>query len=98
VSRTTVVRHREAQRNLPRELQGELVYIGRPGPWGNPFKIGPDGTRLEVIEKYRVWLRGQPDLVARARVELRGKMLGCWCAPQRCHGDVLADVADGAEP
>ncbi len=28
------------------------VYIGRPGKWGNPFEIGKDGNRAEVIEKY----------------------------------------------
>ncbi len=32
------------------------VYIGRPGPWGNPFVIGRDGTREQVIAKYRTWL------------------------------------------
>lgn len=71
------------------------VYIGRPSPWGNPFHIGPDGQRDSVIEKYRKWLLAQPELVARARQELRGKVLGCWCKPQACHGDVLAEVADG---
>lgn len=70
------------------------VYIGRPGPWGNRFRIGPDGTRAEVIEKYREWLMTQPELVERVRRELRGKILGCWCAPLACHGDVLAEVAE----
>ena len=69
------------------------VYIGRPGKWGNPFVIGKDGTRDEVIEKYEAWLRTQPDLLA-ALPELRGKVLGCWCAPQACHGDVLVRLAN----
>ena len=69
------------------------VYIGRPSKWGNPFAIGADGTREQVIEKYRRWLIAQPALMA-ALPELRGKTLGCWCAPQACHGDVLADLAD----
>ncbi len=34
------------------------------------------------------WLRTQPDLLA-ALPELEGKVLGCWCSPQECHGDVL---------
>jgi hypothetical protein len=71
------------------------VYIGRPSVWGNPFVIGKDGTRLEVIAKYRAYLQGQPSLMARARQELRGKVLACWCAPLACHGDVLAEVANG---
>ena len=69
------------------------VYIGRPGPWGNPFVIGRDGDRDEVIRKYESWLLEQPDLMARLP-ELRGKVLGCWCAPQACHGDVLLRLAN----
>jgi len=70
------------------------VYIGRPSVFGNPFKIGPDGDRDMVIERYRAWLLSQPDLVARARRELAGKDLVCWCAPLACHGDVLIEVAN----
>jgi hypothetical protein len=69
------------------------VYIGRPSVWGNPFVIGRDGTRDKVIRKYAAWLQTQPQLLARLP-ELRGKVLGCWCAPLPCHGDVLAHLAD----
>jgi hypothetical protein len=71
------------------------VFIGRPGRWGNPFILGRDGDRQEVIEKYRAWLRTQPQLVERARRELAGRVLGCYCAPLTCHGDILAAIADG---
>jgi len=69
------------------------VYIGRPSPWGNPFVIGRDGTRIEVIEKYRQWILTQPDLLARLP-ELKSKTLGCWCSPAACHGDVLVELAE----
>jgi hypothetical protein len=69
------------------------VYVGRPSKWGNPFMIGKDGSRDEVIAKYEAWLHAQPELLA-ALPELRGKVLGCWCSPQHCHGDVLARLAD----
>ena len=69
------------------------VYIGRPGPWGNPFEIGYDGTRADVVKKYREWLLNKPEMVAKVRSELKGKVLGCWCAPKQCHGDVLVEVA-----
>lgn len=72
------------------------VLIARPSPWGNPFKVGRDGTRAECIQKYRVWIHEQPHLLARIH-ELRGKRLGCYCAPLPCHGDVLADIADGGQ-
>lgn len=71
------------------------VYVGRPSVWGNPFEIGRDGDRAVVIRRYRLWLLGQPDLVARARAELRGRDLVCWCAPLARHGDVLLEVANG---
>lgn len=64
------------------------VYIGRGSKWGNPFYIGRDGTRAEVIEKYERWIRSQPDLMASLH-ELYGKRLGCHCHPLPCHGDVL---------
>jgi hypothetical protein len=69
------------------------VYIGRPSKWGNPFKIGPDETREQVIEKYREYILSRPDLIASLH-ELKGKRLGCWCKPKACHGDVLAELAD----
>lgn len=82
------------------------IYIGRASPrrrlkaskFANPFKIGRDGDRAQVLEKYRNYLRSRPDLIEAARRELRGKVLGCWCKPEACHGDILAAVADGGEP
>ena len=77
------------------------VYIGRAVPrsgfrasvWGNPFIIGKDGTRPEVMEKYRAWLLANPTLLGRLP-ELKGKVLGCWCAPEACHGDILSELAN----
>lgn len=68
------------------------VYIGRPSKWGNPYEIGRDGTREEVIQKYREYAEGFS--IAVIRRELGGKVLGCWCAPKACHGDVLAEMAN----
>lgn len=69
------------------------VYIGRPSKWGNPFTIGKDGTREEVIEKYKEWLMNS-DLVEAAKKELKGMTLGCWCSPNACHGDFLYELAN----
>lgn len=80
-------------------LRDQRVRIGRPSKWGNPFRIVAGGpTRAQVIERYRLFLRAHPELVAAARAELRGRVLGCYCVPDPCHGDVLAAVAEGAEP
>lgn len=69
------------------------IYIGRPSKWGNPFIIGRDGTREEVIQKYEDWIKTQPNLMA-ALGELDGKILGCWCKPKPCHGDVLVSLVE----
>lgn len=68
------------------------VYIGRPSKWGNPFEIGVDGTRSEVIAKYEKWILTS-DLMNDLH-ELEGKVLGCWCYPKACHGDVLLKLAN----
>lgn len=73
--------------------QGEVVYIGRPSKWGNPFAIDADWTREQVIEKYEAYIKSRPDLLA-ALPELAGKHLACWCAPRTCHGDVLLKLAN----
>lgn len=69
------------------------VYVGRPTKWGNPFEIGKDGTRDEVIAKYETWLQQQPKLLADL-ASLRGKDLVCYCAPQACHADILLRLAN----
>ena len=71
----------------------DSVYIGRPSKWGNPFVVGRDGSRIEVIRKYEAWIREQGVLMA-CLGELRGKDLVCWCAPLKCHGDVLMELAN----
>lgn len=81
--------------------QGLLVYIGRRGQyhtwpesiWHNPYHVGKDGDREQVCALHKTDLAGKPDLLARI-CELKGKALGCWCAPNRCHGDHLAERAN----
>jgi len=76
-----------------RHYQEFDVDISRTSKWGNPFVIGRDGTRIEVITKYLAHLERHPELLA-ALHELRGLRLGCWCKPRDCHGDILAELAD----
>jgi hypothetical protein len=79
---------------------GYDVLIGRPSKWGNIYSHRTDtkakflvSTRQEAIEKYEVWLRAQPHLIAELHT-LRDKVLGCWCRPETCHGDVLLKLID----
>ena len=69
------------------------VYIGRGSKWGNRFVIGRDGNREEVIKKYREWILKNDDLL-NCLGELKGKVLGCYCKPLPCHGDVLVELVD----
>lgn len=69
------------------------VYIGRPSKWGNPYIIGKDGTREEVIQKYEEHVRSSKILM-RALPSLEGKVLGCWCPPRPCHGEVLIKLLE----
>ncbi len=69
------------------------VYCGRPSKWGNPYLLGVDGNRKEVIIKFKKYLLANEELLSQLP-ELKGKILGCWCAPKACHCDVLADLAN----
>lgn len=79
--------------------RGSGEYIGRPSPLGNPFMIGRDGNRDMVIEKYEAWLTDiwnsggsnaqLTELFRLAELADEDLTLLCWCAPARCHGDVL---------
>lgn len=76
----------------------DAIYIGRPSKWGNPFEIGKDGTRREVVEKYKQYamsrLLDEKDSFTREIQELVGRDLVCWCAPLACHGDILLWLAN----
>ena len=100
---TTVVslrgRHRENGGQAPEGVVSIGRAMGRGGwrlpasEWANPFPIGRHGTREEVIAGYREDLLLRPELRA-ALPELRGRVLGCWCMPLPCHGDVLVELTD----
>lgn len=69
------------------------IYIGRGSKWGNPFVIGRDGDRSEVIEKYKKYVLSREDLLDSLH-ELEDKVLGCWCSPKPCHGDILKELVE----
>jgi hypothetical protein len=73
------------------------VFIGRPSKWGNPFRSGRDGSLQLVLAKYKLYVRRSKTLMA-ALSELRGKRLGCFCAPRPCHGDMLIELIEEIWP
>lgn len=82
------------------------IYIGRPSIFGNPFEIGKDGNREEVIEKYKNYFyeRLKKDNNFWRRVwECKGKVLGCWCVSKsidfirkekECHGEIILEYLE----
>lgn len=82
------------------------VYVGRPGKWGNPYRVGSDvpfkwaPNAATSVQWFRRRLRNNPNLVAAIRSELAGKDLACWCSEdaEHCHADVLLEVANGGTP
>ena len=79
-------------------IPDDAVYVGRPSKWGNPFRIGRNGTREEVIIKYHRWLMTAGWDIRGSLHELRGKDLVCWCAPLPCHADILLELANKPSP
>lgn len=77
-------------------------YIGRGSPLGNPFIIGKDGSREQVIAKYRVWLNEQImrrnpvvldelNRLGNKAIDEKGLALQCFCYPKPCHGEVIKE-------
>ena len=93
------------QGRKPNEVGPNEVYIGRntyngwrKSKWHNPYLVDKpgkkrDGTREEVLAKYRKYLLSNAELMADLP-ELLGKDLFCWCAPEGCHGDLLLKLAN----
>jgi len=82
----------------------DAVYVGRPTAFGNPFSHMTGTlaahrvrTRHEAIVAFERWFVAQPALIERAKLELRGKDLVCWCAPLPCHAAVLLRIANSVE-
>jgi len=93
---------RNPPKSLPAWCDWNLVRVDRSTVLGNPFRIGPDGTREEVIEKYRDWLpkayaeNPGVKLVIDRLVdhEIHSEhptVLLCWCDPKPCHAGVIRD-------
>ena len=95
----TVVRLRRKNGEVAQDCD---VYIGRQiymggwrlsrSKWANPFTVKEYGSSDEVIRRYREFLLQNTELLeALKNGELQGKVLGCWCKPGPCHGDVLVE-------
>ncbi len=67
-------------------------YPTKSSIWANPYKVDKDGDRDKVIRKYKKYIKEEiasGNIKVEALLALKHKTLGCWCAPEACHGDVL---------
>jgi hypothetical protein len=74
------------------KMTGKHVYIGRGSKWGNPFEIGKDGDREYVTDSYCLHYLPRKQSLLDVLPELDGKVLECYCVPERCHGEVLIET------
>tara|TARA_Y100000591_G_scaffold225558_1_gene196679 strand:- start:348 stop:686 length:339 start_codon:yes stop_codon:yes gene_type:complete len=71
---------------------GKERFPKKQSKWANPFKISPNGyTRDSSLEAYEKYIKNKikEDPITFNLDELKGKTLGCWCKPEKCHGDIL---------
>jgi hypothetical protein len=68
------------------------IFIGRPSKFSNPFIVGKDGSRTEVLKRFRNYMQSHPELNS-ILDELQGKKIACWCdICEKCHGDILIEL------
>lgn len=72
-------------------------YIGRPTIWSNPYRLGIDGNRKEVLILFEGYLYSNLELLQKIITQLPNKILGCHCFPQQCHGDLLSRIANAEQ-
>jgi hypothetical protein len=83
------------RKNFLEPIPSGAVLVARPSKFGNPFEIGQDGTREEVLQKFADYLERSPALVAEAKARLKGRDLVCYCRLDLpCHGDVWLKIAN----
>lgn len=94
-------------------LPPNAINVARPGPWGNPFKVGRDGTQQQCVTMFKMLMLAHFCLTSKASIEeqkrsnnhigqniekLRGKDLACWCRiGTPCHADVLLELANAPD-
>lgn len=76
-------------RVVNKHRERHTVYIGRGSIYGNPYYITFKRSREEAIELYEMYARGKPELLEAIKRLPEDAVLGCFCAPFPCHGDVI---------
>jgi len=85
-------------------LKYPTIRIDRVTFLGNPFILNKDGTRKEVIEKYKQWFDQQMLTnetfkqafynIAKRYAHYDIIQLACWCSPLECHGSIIKQALE----
>lgn len=80
------------------KMPPNTVSVARPSKWGNPYRVGIDGTAYHCVKLFRkiveenIWSEPNSESI---KAQLRGKNLACWCPlNQPCHADILLEIAN----
>ena len=86
----------QRKRSAGYKMPEDVVYVGRPTKWGNPYRPEECSTAEQgAVECFRILVESEPETIADIQRELRGKRLACWCSLDKpCHADVLAEIAN----
>ncbi len=79
------------------KITPSMLYVGRPSPLGNPFVIAGRDTREDVIAMFSIYAGlclDEPEFLEALRQASQATGLICWCAPQACHADVIAELCE----
>ena len=83
--------------------RGGVVFINKErfpkksSQWANPFKLKKEG-RDKCLELYETWVREKINREGTDELKkLKNKVLGCWCHPEKCHGDILIKILNEIE-
>ena len=91
----TEPRRIQLKRSAGWRMPPNTVKVARPTKWGNPFRIGIDGSREEVLRKYKAWIEQKLSEEPSFLASLRGKNLACFCKEhEQCHADILLELAN----
>jgi len=82
--------NKRIDKNIPKDA----VLIDRTTFWGNMFKMENENERNMVCDQFENWIKHFPGVIKKAKKDLAGKDLVCWCHPKRCHGETLLRIAN----
>jgi uncharacterized protein DUF4326 len=89
--------------SIDKKIPADVAYVGRPTLFGNPWShkkglaLHKVKTVDEAISKFEEYAKINKAIGKQARRHLKGKSLSCWCVPDKCHAQILMEIANSDE-